>query len=198
MRRCSAVFVFFLIGFVYTAKAQQKLMNYCVLNKGDTIGKMNVLQRLSGSELYVSVSSLVNVRVLVNIRISNLEQARYSDGKLVLSSLKRSVNDRVKANTETKAVSDYYLLTDDGDQRKLNQKKIAYSFTMLYYKEPIGINHIYSDNYQKFFTIEQKPNHIYVINLPQGGVNTYYYEDGICTKIDVHSSLFNAQMVLNQ
>ena len=40
-------------------------------------------------------------------------------------------------------------------------------------------------------------NHTYQIDLPEGGSNIYYYENGVCRKVDIRGALFNAQMILN-
>lgn len=177
--------------------AQEKKMSYDIISKGDKIGQMQIKQRVADDDLFFSLLSNVETRLLMNIRVTVQEEAHYHKGKLMLSSSKRFVNDKLKGNKETKAAGDHYLLTG-AKEEKLDQKEINYSFPMLYFKEPVSVVHIYSDYYQKNLLIQAKIKHTYTIALPEGGSNTYYYSNGICNKVDIHNALFSAQMVLNE
>ena len=172
-------------------------MTYSIINKGDTIGKMQIQQRIAGDDLFFSLVSNVETRMLMNIKVNVQEEAHYHKGKLMLSSSKRFVNDKLKGSKETRANGDYYLLSG-AKEDKLNQKQISYNFPMLYFNEPVGVLQIYSDYYQRNLPIQDKSKHIYTINLPEGGSNTYSYANGICNKVDIHSHFFSAQMLLNE
>ena len=195
----TGILVLILISVLFSSQliAQQKTIQYSIINKGDTIGNTQFVQRINGDDMFITVTSLIVTKMLVNIKVNVEEQAHFIDGKLVLSTVKRYLNDKPKANKETKASGDFYLLSDDKKQSRLNQKQINYNVSMLFFKEPVGISHVYSDFYQKFVTIQSKEKHIYKVDLPEGGSNVYYYTSGICSKVDLHNSLFNAQMLLN-
>ena len=178
--------------------AQQKSVNYTILNRNDSIGNMEAIQRISGDDIVYNLASIVEIRILISIRVILLEEAHYHKDKLVLSTSKRTVNDKLRGSKQTKAANDSYITTDDGEESRLNQKSISYDFPMLYFKEPLGVSQIYSDYYQKILSIKTIKPHVYQISLPEGGSNTYYYENGVCRKADLHSTLFNAQMILKK
>ncbi len=177
--------------------AQQKVVSYNIINKGDTIGQMQISRRNAKEDIYYAVSSVIETRMLMNIKVKVLEEAHYHNGNLVASSSKRFVNDKPRANKQTKAGDGFYIVTDDKKEGKLIEKFIHYDFSMLYFKEPLDVAEVYSNYYQKKINIQKLQNHSYGIDLPEGGFNTYYYVNGVCKKADLHSTLFNAQMVLN-
>ena len=126
----------------------------------------------------------------MTIRVTVQEEAHYHKERLISSSSKRIVNGRSRGNKQTKSVGDGYIITDDGKEGRLDSKAIAYDFLRLYFKEPVAISELYSDYYQKLLSIKTLSQHIYQIDLPEGGSNTYYYENGICRKVDIRSTLF--------
>ena len=178
--------------------AQQKNLNYSIISKGDTVGKMQIMQHISGTDISYSVSSTVTTKMLMTIKVNVHEEAQYHNKKLMSSSSQRIINDKPKANKQTKWYQNYYLVSDDNKQNTLQEKEITYDFSMLYFKEPSDIKKIYSNYYQTNIPIQQQDAHSYQINLPDGGSNTYYYINGVCSHVDMHSTLFNAQMVLVQ
>ena len=185
-----------ILGCVSFSFAQQKTVSYTIINRNDSVGNMQAVQKISGDDIVYNLSSLVEIRMLISIRVHLLEEAHYHKEKMVLSTSKRTVNEKLRGSKQTKATNEGYLITDDGEQSRLNQKSISYDFPRLYFKEPAGISQIYSDYYQKVLTIKIIKPHVYQINLPEGGSNTYYYENGVCQKADLHSTLFNAHMIL--
>lgn len=178
--------------------AQQKALRYTIISKNDSVGNMQAVQKISGDDIVYNIISNVETKLLMAIKVNVQEEVHYHKEKLIVSSSKRMVNDKPKGNKQTKAVTEGYLLTDDGKESKLNQKSIGYDFARLYFKEPISINQVYSNYYQKMLPIKTVGSHTYQIDLPEGGSNTYYYENGVCEKVDIRGALFNAQMILNQ
>ncbi len=44
------------------------------------------------------------------------------------------VNDKSKANRKTRQLGDYYVLINDGFENKLNQQRISFTYSLLYFK----------------------------------------------------------------
>ena len=178
--------------------AQQKSIGYAIINKGDTIGQMQIFQKTSGNDIAYSVASTVTTKMLMKVKVDVQEMAQYHNKKLVVSSSQRFINDKPKANKQTKAYGNYYLIRDDDKEDTLALKEITYDFSMLFFKEPAGVKQVYSNYYQTNLPIQQQESHSYKIDLPEGGSNTYYYNNGLCIRVDLHSSLFTAQMIMKQ
>ncbi len=193
--------ILFILLFFFMSKntfAQQKNLNFSIISKGDTVGKMQINQTISGRDSKYSVVSSVTTRLLMTVKVNVQEEAQYHDKKLVASSSRRIINDKPKAYRQTRAMNDSYLVSDDEKTDTLNEKEIVYDFSQLYFREPTGVKQVYSNYYLKQLPLIVLEAHSYEVDLPEGGSNVYYYSNGICTKVDIRSSLFNAQMLLNQ
>lgn len=67
---------------------------------------------------------------------------------------------------------------------------------LLYCREPDDQAQVYSDNFQQFLQVKQVSPHVYRIDLPDGNYNFYSYTNGICSKVDIHHSLYTIQIQL--
>ncbi|ASU36249.1 DUF6134 family protein [Mucilaginibacter xinganensis] len=178
------------------AFAQEQTYNYDVLHSGHSVGYMKLQQLKEGNDTFLKIVSDVTMRFIFSIRVNIREDAHYRDGKLLSSHVIRKVNGKQKADKFTKANGDQYQLTDDDKIGSINQKQIINNLTMMYLHEPVGLSQIYSDNFQQFVQIKQVEEHTYRINLPDGNYNYYTYTNGICSKVDIHHSLYTIQIQL--
>ncbi|MDB5190730.1 MAG: hypothetical protein JWQ96_293 [Segetibacter sp.] len=187
-----------IVGIIFSiaVTAQQKIYNYNVLYKGNNIGKMTMTHNQNGDEMSIDAISNIQMRMLMSINIKITEKSLYKQDKLMYSSVYREMNGKEKANRQTKWVNNGYQNTKEGKTVAFNKPGIDYNLVRLYSKEPVGIQYVYSDNFQQFLTIEKTGSHTYKIELPDGNYNTYYFKNGICNKVAVNSTFFNIQMLL--
>jgi hypothetical protein len=178
------------------AFAQEQTYNYNVLHGGHTVGHMKLQQRREGDDVFLKIASDVKMRFIFSISVNIREDSHYRNGKLLSSHVLRNVNGKQKADKFTKANGETYQLTDNGKVSSINQKQITNNLTMMYLQEPVGLLQIYSDNFQQFVKVKQVENHIYLITLPDGNYNFYTYTNGICSKVDIHHSLYTIQIQL--
>ncbi|MDB5086380.1 MAG: hypothetical protein JWR09_374 [Mucilaginibacter sp.] len=178
------------------AFAQEQTLNYNVLHSGNTVGHMKLQQVKDGDDTFLKIASDVKMRFVFSIQVNIQEDSHYRNGKLLCSHVSRKVNGKQKADKLTKANGDSYQLTDDGKISSINQKQISNNLTMMYLQEPVGLSQIYSDNFQQFVQVKQVESHTYRINLPDGNYNFYTYTNGICSKVDIHHSLYTIQIQL--
>ena len=178
------------------AFGQEQTLNYNVLHSGRTVGHMKLQQRKDGGDTFLKVASDVKMKFIFSIQVCIREDAHYSNGKLLSSHVSRMVNGKQKADKSTKANGESYLLTDGGKVSSINQKQINNNLTLMYLQEPVGLSQIYSDNFQQFVQVKQVENHTYRINLPDGNYNFYTYTNGVCSKVDIHHSLYTIQIQL--
>jgi len=194
VKRVSATVLFLIIWTM--AFAQDQTLNYNVLHGGRTVGHMKLEQRKDGDDVFLKIASDVKMRFLFSINVNIQEDAHYRNGKLMSSHVLRKVNGKQKADKITRACDGCYQLTDDGKVRSFDQKQINNNLTMMYLKEPVGLSQVYSDNFQQFVQVKQVDSHTYRINLPDGNYNFYTYSNGVCSKVDIHHSLYTIQIQL--
>lgn len=185
----------FIFSFV---NAQQKTLHYNILNKDEAIGKMIFTQNEAGSNISFKIVSDVLTKMIMSMKVHVEEMSQFQGGKLMYSVFKKLVNNKEKASHETKASGAAYQLNSDGKVNMLNKAHIAYNTMMLYYREPVNISEIYSENFQQMVKIEALENHTYKMMLPDGNYNIYHYNNNVCTRVDIHTGLFNVQMVLKK
>ncbi len=196
--RKALLFITCMLGLLSVSFAQQKTVSYAIINKNDSVGNMQATQKIAGDDIVYNLSSITEIKFIMTIKIILLEESRFHNDKLISSSSKRTVNEKLRGSKQTTAVNEGYVIINDGKESKLNQKSIGYNFSKLYFKEPVAISQIYSDYFQKMLSIKTVRNHVYKIDLPESGSNTYYYENGICSKIEIRNTLYNVQMILNK
>lgn len=196
-RKTISLLIPFLL-FAIPPMAQQQVYHYQVLYKGNNIGDMHLTQRQTGNQLSIKVASNIQMKMLMSVNVQVAEEASYKEDTLIYSSVYRKVNGKEKANRQTKFCNGCYEIVTEGKKGTLNKTAIYYNLVRLYRKEPVNITEVYSDAFQQFLNIEALGDHQYKLVLPDGNYNVYYYQNGICTKVDVHNTFYTVQMQLAQ
>jgi len=62
--------------------------------------------------------------------------------------------------------------------------------------EALNVDKVYSDIFETFIVIQKTGEHRYKITLPDGNYNYYNYKQGVLTLVEVHQSLYSANIVL--
>ena len=186
-RKSLLIAILLLPGIPY---AQEKVSVY----NDAVIGKMQFRQKVDGDNLYLAMTSEAQIRFIYSFRVKTLDKSCFADGKLLHSSVYRNVNGKEKDNRKTRLVNDTYQV-QAGNAVSQISSPIYYNMMLLYCREPVTINRVYSDNFQRFLSIKKTGTHSYRINLPDGNYNDYHFENGICSRVIVHQSLYTIQMV---
>lgn len=185
-----------LLIYSYGAYAQQTMLEYDIVNKGDIIGAMKLNLARTGTNYSIKMDSKVEVKFIVTTTIKMQEESHFQKDRLIHSTAKRMYNQTVKQNNQTKAADSFYYLINKGKTTTLKVPTINYNLLLLYYKEPVNISEVYSDSFQRFLKIDKVANHHYKITLPDGDHNEYFFENGVCSKVIIHGTFFQVQMLL--
>lgn len=180
--------LFFL--FTINSQAQEKTVNYNVLRNGTVIGQMQFSQKTNNDDVFLKISSEVKTRLIFGIDIKTEEGSHFKNGKLISSYVKRHVNGKEKANKTTQLIDSGYKTLAENKKGQIKQNYIDYNLMLLYSKEPVGENQVYSDSFQQFLVIKKTNTHSYRIVLPDGNYNDYHFLNGVCQKVELHHSLF--------
>ena len=189
--------IFFVLSLnTLTLSAQQQLSVYQVKYKGERVGTVNLLKEKQGEKLYYKMTSDIKARFIFSIRVKTSQESIFENGRLTYSTVSRNVNGNEKSLRETKSADNAYLLIKEGKSSTLTHKTITYNVMSLYYQEPVNISKVYSDNYQQFLSLKKIKPHTYKMELPDGNYNYYTYTNGVCTRVDVFSTMYNMEMHL--
>jgi hypothetical protein len=180
--------LFFL--FVITSSAQEKTVHYNVLRNGTVIGQMQFYQKTNNDEIFLKISSQVQTQFIFGINVKTEEGSYFKNGKLMSSYVKRQVNGKEKANKTTQLINSNYNTIAEHKKGQIKEQYIDYNLMLLYSREPVSKNQVYSDSFQQFLAIKKTDLHSYRIVLPDGNYNDYHFQNGLCQKVELHHSLF--------
>lgn len=196
--RCGMVGFWFLAILSTGAVAQTTYLEYSILKNGKTVGSLHCSCEITNEDVRFKVESNVNTHLGMPIKVETHEIAYYKKGVLQNSSVFRKVNDRVKVNKSLKIQAGYYIINQKQGDEVLGIYPIYRSISGIFCQEPLHVANIYSDNFQKMLPIHKTGLHEYKLTLPDGNYNLYYYENGFCTKVDVHNTFYSLQFVLKK
>ena len=190
-----AVMVMLFVAVSFTAFANKLTKVYNIKRNGEVIGKLSFNQNTDGEDMYLKITSQVSTRFIFKIDVQTEDLAHFKNGRLISSDVSRLVNGKAKERKKTIFQNDVYQLQSGDKLNSLNQS-IGYNMMLLYTKEPVYINQVYSDNFQCFLPIKKNAEHQYRVNLPDGNYNDYHFENGVCKLVIVNHSLYTIRMEL--
>ena len=192
-----------LLLFVTTAVSGQstsnfKTLKYTVYRNGDEVGWINLSKFDADNRSTIDLASEVSFHILFKFTVKASEKVEFMNGTMMHSYIYRKMNGNVKADKHTRYTDHGYEVEEASGKKELDIKNVMYNVDCLYFKEPVGISQVYSDNFQQFVAIEKKPKGFYRIKFPDGNSNDYYYKNGICAAVHVDNTWYSADIVLNQ
>lgn len=196
MKKTILTLLITLPGIVISVTAQEKKLQYSIKRNGDEVGNIWFVQNISGTRTTLKMESEVNTRFIFSFKAKAKEEAIYDNGILTWSSIYRQMNGNVKADKKTKANGAAYTVYKGNKTETINNYPIRYNMLSVYINEPVNIPQVYSDNFQKQVDIQKLAEHHYKIRFPDGNYNEYFYTNGICSKVEVHHSMYRATITL--
>ena len=185
-----------LLSITISVQAQQKKLEYNIKRNGDVVGKINFTHGIAGNRTVLTLESEVNTRFIFNFKAKAKEEAIYDDSIMTWSSIYRKLNGNVKVDKQTKVNGSVYTVFKGSKTETLNNYPIRYNMLSIYISEPVNILKVYSDNFQKQLDIQKIADHHYKIKFPDGNYSEYFYTNGICSKVEIHHSLYSATIEL--
>jgi hypothetical protein len=192
----SAATILLLATAILQLHAAETTTKYNVLHGGKVVGHLDLYQKNSGDDVYLKMTSAVKMKFIFSINVDCNEESVFQHGRLISSQVLRKVNGKEKANRQTKAVANGYKTLAEGKAGQVNQASINNNLMLLYCHEPADNDKVYSDNFQQLLAVKKTAEHVYRIDLPDGNYNYYTYTNGICSKVDIHHSLYTIQIEL--
>ena len=178
----------FLLLFIPLFSYCQKL-EYSIMWKGDSIGYILINRTLTDSTEYHRVRSVSNFRVIFSFTTGYSGETLYKNGKLIKSSALNTMNGDVNGSALVEWLNDEYLMIIDGEKKTWTEP-VTSTVGLLYFQEPRGLNEVFSERHGRYLKIENNGDN-YVLTKPDDRINTYTYENGRCTKVEINNLLTN-------
>ncbi len=187
-----------LIGFILAGTipvvGQTQTRHYQVKRNGQVIGELSFQQQDSGGLKELKMQSHVKTRLLFGIEVRTEDFSTFKEGLLTYSYVRRNINGKQKEWRETKRANGKYVFSHSNS--KVKSGSITYNMMRLYDQEPLAEKVVFSDHHQQLLEIKIISPHTYKIQLPGGGYNVYYYEKGVCQRVEVHHALYELHFEL--
>lgn len=190
--------VLILLSIIFStfAISQEKKLEYQIKRNGGVVGNIRFTQSSSGNRTTLKLESEVKTRLIFLFTAKAQEEAIFDNGIMTWSSIFRKLNGNVKADRKTKAAGNSYTIYKGEKTEAQNSYPIRYTMLSMYLAEPVAVAKVYSDNFQQFLDIQKLGEHHYKIKFPDGNFSEYFYQNGICLKVEVHHSLYSATIQL--
>ena len=178
------------------ASAQGRKLFYDVTRNGKVIGKMDVIEYITGNKRVLSMSSNVKTRYIFSFTDITTENAGYENGVLVYSSYHQNQTGSSEAIRTTTSSGNLYKVTDNGVTKMVNFNPIHFGMLMLYFHVPDTISKVFSGNYQQLLDIKKIDENKFRLSIPGGKYNYYTYKNGVCSKVEIIRPMVSLQFVL--
>ncbi|HWC55240.1 MAG TPA: DUF6134 family protein [Chitinophagaceae bacterium] len=194
-----AIFFILLICFAMFAVGQTKDLTYTIMRGSDIVGGIHFTETNISGVKQMQMESQVKGKILfLSYSGSAKEEAEYQNGVLYHSSIYRKLNGKEKANKQHQAVNNEYQVRTGANSETMPIYPITYNMLSLYSTEPSNVQYVYSDNFQRFLEIKKLEEHKYKLSLPDGNTNYYYYQNGVLTLVEAHSTWYSVMIVLKK
>ena len=191
-------FLLLMLMKIASLKAQDQQLQYNIVRNGKVIGWTKLTKTTTDQNSKISLQSEVKARFIFLFVINALEEAAFENGILVYSSQFRKTNSDVKENKTMRLTAQGYQLYNGKDTEQLRFPILHHHMLNLYFEEPTQYLKIYSDSFQRVLDIERLAGGGYKINLPDGNSSSYYYENGVCTRVAIDHRMYSAEMMLSR
>jgi hypothetical protein len=179
------------------SNAQNLQLNYKILRNGYEIGWLRLEKTTSGDKSDLFLVSEIKTKVVFPITFFTNESSTFEGGKLIYSSQIRKTNGSINLDKQTRLVANEYEVLENDKKEKLSFPVIGINLLGLYFQEPIHIKMVYCDNQKCFVKVAKTTDGGYKVLFPNGNTNSYYYKEGVCTKIKITHTLYAVEIILN-
>ncbi|WP_276504821.1 DUF6134 family protein [Terrimonas pollutisoli] len=198
LRKAGKFFFIFILLILtcYIAFSQTSQLQYSVKRKGAQIGIISFTQQFVGNKRVFKVESEIKTRILFLFTAIGQEESVYENGIMISSFVYQKLNGNEQVNKKTTLVGRNYIVSKGNHSETLSNYPIFYNMICLYAKEPVDVPKVYSDKSQQFLDIQTIGDHHYRIKFPDGNYNEYFYQDGLCTRVEVHHKFYRSSFEL--
>lgn len=177
---------------------EREVWNYEVEIKKKVAGNIRVVREKEGRRKYkYQTHSFIKHQVIIPIKVIHDFQVTYENDLLKYAVVKIQVNGNEHTSTQT-IYQGYkkWIFKKDGDREEI-RKTIDYSSILLYFREPEGIDKVFSEEDGSFHDLQRTSMHTYMKISPKGRKNKYHYENGMLkfAEIDTKAIDFTIRLV---
>ena len=189
----SCLLTYFFTLIIY---AQESTFEYEVFRNNKIIGHTVVNGIKSSGKVTYRVSSEIRLTIIKEFIFRSFEETVFEKGVMTFSSVQRTLNGQKKSDRTTRLINQVYQVVNEEENKRFHSVLVMHCTNSLYLNEPVNQGQIYSEHYQQWLNISPVNAHSYKLTLPDGNYTFYHYQNGICNKIEIYQTFYNASLKL--
>lgn len=189
-----SILTLLLVGLSISAQTN----TYDIISKKDTLGILKVSKSKVEENAIYNYQVDMKVKLLVNIHMKYTIEAIYNENQLIYASVANVINGKPHHSSGIKWLDSYYLINTKNNKQQKVAEKIDYSGIRLFFDEPFNIKKVFSEYTGLYGMIKNTQAGTYVLTLPNGKKNKYFYNNGELVKANIHNSLIQFDLVLRK
>jgi hypothetical protein len=187
--------LFSLHSMVLQAQPDRKL-EFNIVHRSDVKGTVQLYDHWEGNIRHIKAESLVQTNFLFQISVRTIEEAVYKEGMLIFSGFYQKINDNEKSNRSIVWKNGSYQFIGKINSAKLPDHPVENTILSLYYKEPVNVHEVFSDNFQEYLPVCKTATGQYRVDLPNGNSDFYNYKGGRLVRVEVEQPFYSLQFIL--
>ncbi|UPT68117.1 MAG: hypothetical protein M0D57_05515 [Sphingobacteriales bacterium JAD_PAG50586_3] len=170
----------------------RKNLTYTITKGNEAIGEIHIIKSTNNdvTEYFFESNARVNL-LLFNIKFYDKMSVKFNKNILQEAKLYRTTNNKVEVNNLITWNGRFYSCFDKNGHNGFINNPILLTTACLYFYEPVNVNSIFSEKFQRMIPIKNAGNNRYVMYLPNGNKTTYAYLNGICYSVEAETDWAN-------
>jgi hypothetical protein len=176
-------------------------LHYILKQEGRKVGDIYATRSGEETQQTYDVETKMQVKILVKQDISYSSKAVFSGGILQNSIARSYINQKLHHSvTTTWKGSLYEILVTKKEKEKekdtdVLKRKVSYSGTMLYFKEPVAVGRIYSEMSGQDNLLQKTGEHEYTLtDVKTNKKNKYWYRNGVLDHAFINHTLIDLEL----
>jgi len=170
-------------------------LTYEVIRGDKSIGQSVVKRVIDEEETKYHLNTQTEFRIIFLIEVEYELEETFVNGCLISGSGFNTLNGSIQKKTRQSQLQGKYELLIDGIHTTIEEDSIFESVSEIYFEEPYDGKLVFSAYFGRFLSLKKVGQHQYSLTSPDG-TNTYQYENGICTRVDISRDFANFSQVL--
>lgn len=157
--------------------------DFIVYRNNKSIGTLKVVSKRCSQGYRIGLISDINTRIVFDFHIKITVENVMGNEYMIGSYAERKINGRTTIMQVVSRENGTYILKDKEMFSRKIPDKINFTTTVLYFKEPIGVAEVYSEQNSLMAPLRQIAKSTYQLDLPGGDRSMFFYESGVLIKV---------------
>ena len=170
--------------------AEAQALTYSIFVGDDPVGQLTATESsYLGKAIVVNIDSKLTINFLGSIVIESHQTAYFQ--RRVLQEAEQIItrNGKLKEQCVVKRQPSGYQIRRKGENDQTVMGDLTFTMGQLYHHEPKGVSQVFSERFGEYCPVKEVGVSQYSITLPNGSVNRYTYQQGICQRMETTSNL---------